>query len=474
MVERSALLRALCVALACAWLAAGAGLAAADDGPGRLALTLEEAIRLALDGSRSAVAAWLGREEQRLALEAAEERYEPTASIDASAGVAKEDPWEAEVSLGPSLRVPTGGSFRLSWSKPVAGEGDRSDRTTLSFSQPLLRGFSTEIDTAPLVKARMNKRINVRAFRDRIGGIVTSVIGAYRGVLRAARQVAIAREALERARTQLATNRLLIEAGRMAPRDVVQSEAEVANKEYALIDSENRLETANAGLINILDLEEGVRVELSEEAAFQPVRPDLEQSLETAFALRTDHLRADLGVEIAHLDLRLAEDAQLWDLSLDLEASRRQRSGVGGDSHETDYSGRLNLTVPLWDPGPGRALVSARNDVRRAEMDLAETRQAIRIDVRRAVRDVEVGLRQIDLAREALELAGEKLDIERRKLQEGLSSTFQLGRFEDDLVRAQNREVDAVVGYRNALTSLDRTLGTTLETWGIRIEQVAR
>ena len=118
--------------------------------------------------------------------------------------------------------------------------------------------------------------------------------------------------------------------------------------------------------------------------------------------------------------------------------------------------------------------MGAKNDVRRADMELAETRQAIRIEVGRAVHDVAVRLRQIELAREALELARQKLDIERQKLREGLSSSFQLGRFEDDLISAQNRELDAVVGYRNALTSLDRILGTTLDTWGLRLEQLER
>ena len=466
----TAVLRVFCLALACLALPAAldGGKAIADDGAGRLELTLEDAIGLALENSRDVASSRLSREEQRLSLDAAEERYQPQASIGASADAARDEEWAAEVSVGPSLRVPTGGTFRLSLSNPVAGEGERSPGASLSFSQPLLKGFGVDVDTAPLRKARMDERVNLRSFRDEIAGVVTSVIRAYRGVLRARRQAAIAREALERARRQLDINRLMIEAGRMAPRDIVQTEAAVANRQYALIDSENGLETANANLINILDLEEGVRLQPSEEPAFVPVRPDLAQSLETAFALRTDYLRAELGVQKAQIDLRVAESELLWDLSLDVDVARR---GGGG---ETEYSGRLNLTVPLWEHSPERGLVRAKNDVRRAQMALAETRQAIRIAVRQAVHDVDVGLRQIELAREARALAEEKLDIERSKLREGLSSSFQLGRFEDDLVSAQNRELDAVVGYRNALTALDRTLGTTLDRWGIRIEQVGR
>ena len=437
--------------------------------PGLLRLDLREAIFLALRNSRAAIEARIGREEQQLALDEAEERYDPKAGdFGVRTGASSTSDETASVALGPSLRVPTGGSFSLRWSKPLTGQSDRSPATSLTFRQPLLKGFGPEIDRWPLRRARLLERVDIRAFRDRVAGVIGSVIGAYRGALRAARRVTIAREALARAERQLEINRALVEAGRMAPQDLVQTEATVADREYSLTDAENSLENANSTLVNILDLEEGVRIEPSEEPPIEPERPDLEESMETAFARRTDWLSAELGLEFARMDLRIAEDNRLPDLALDARATHR------GSSERTDYAGGLTLTVPLWDEGPRRALVRARNGVRRAEMRLAERRQSIRIQVRRSVHGVAVALRRIDLAGQARELAERKLDIERLKLQQGLSSSFQLDRFEDDLVNAQRRELDAVVGYRNALDSLSRTLGTTLDRWGIAIEQVGR
>ena len=438
-------------------------------GPERLDLSLEEAIRLALSRSRAAIFARLGREEQALALEKAEERYDPMAgSLSLGTNAASRGDETADVSIGPSLRVPTGGLFSLSWRKPLAGEQDREASTSLTFKQPLLRGFGPDIDTWSLRNARLGERINLRRFRDSAAGIVGSVISAYRGVLRAERRLAIAREALERAQRQLAINRLLVEAGRMAPQDLVQTESDVANKEYALADAENALETANSSLVNTLDLEEGVRVEVQDEPPVEPEQPDLEKSLETAFARRTDWLSVEIGMERARFGLREAENNLLPDLALSAQASHRS----GPD--RTDWSGGLNLTVPLQNDDARRALTRARNGLRRGEMNLAERRQSIRIQVRRAVHNVAVALRQIDLSRQARDLAERKLDVERRKLQQGLSSAFQLGRFEDDLVAAQGQELDAVARYRDSLGSLDRTLGTTLDRWGISVEQVGR
>lgn len=450
--------------IATAWTSLGQ----AGEGHSRLELDLDQAIRLALTGGRDAIEARLGREEQEMVLEAAEERYDSIMSLGTGVNARNQEDTSADISFGPSLRVPTGGTFRLNLRKPVAGEQDREASAEFGFSQPLLKGFGTDVDAAPLNKARLAERINVRAFRDRIAGIVDTVIGVYRNALSARRRVTIASDALERARRQLQVNRALVDAGRMAVQDLVQTQAEVANREFALIDAENALETANDALVNVLDLSDGTRIEPREELDIEPLRPDLEESLGTAFAHRTDWLRAETGVELARIDLGVARNNLLPDLLLDMAVSQ------GGGREETDWSGSLTLTVPIRDREPKRVLARARNDMRRAEMTRAETRQVIRIEVRRAVQDVSVALRQIELARQARELAERKLDIERRKLQEGLSSAFQLGRFEDDLVAAQNRELDAVVGYRNALTGLDRTFGTTLKRWGIGIEQVGR
>lgn len=74
-----------------------------------------------------------------------------------------------------------------------------------------------------------------------------------------------------------------------------------------------------------------------------------------------------------------------------------------------------------------------------------------------------------ELARRARGLAEQTVAVEQEKLSLGLSSTFQLTAVEDALVAAKTRELDAVIGYLNALTHLDWTLGTTLATWGVDI-----
>ena len=429
-----------------------------------LALTLEQTIRLALDNNRTLASARRRRETEKLSLEVAEDRYRPRARIGASTRTDSHSDSTAELSIGPSLRVPSGGEFRLAWAKPLAGSATRAGTWTLGFSQPLLRGFGPGVDTAPVRIAQVREQRNQLAYRDTVARTVESVIGAFRNASRAHRAIAISRESLARAKKQLEVNRALIEGGRMAAREIIQTEAEVANRELALVESENRLSVANAALISILDVDDATRVRPVEQAlSVEALRPDVERSIETALRNRSGHLEALMDIEVARLELRQAKNERLWDLSLDASVSR-------GGEQRRDYGVGLGLSIPLGDRSSKLAELGARNGLRDAEVGLVELRQSIRIEVRQAVHQVGVGFRRIELARTSRELAEQTLDIEQAKLAQGLTSTFRLTSVEDDLVSAQNGELDATIGYLNALTALDRILGTTLQSWGIEVE----
>ena len=369
-----------------------------------LALTLEQTIRLALDNNRTLVSAWRRRETDKLSLEVAEDRYRPRAQIGASTRTNNRGENQAELSIGPSLRVPSGGEFRLGWEKPLAGSEARAGTWTLGFSQPLLRGFGTDVDTAPVRTARLREQRNRLAYRDTVARTVESVIGAFRGASRAHRAIAISAESLARAKRQLEVNRALIEGGRMAAREIIQTEAEVANRELALIESENRRSVANAALISILDIDETTQIRpIEQTVSIEALSPDVDKSIETALDRRSDHLGALMDVEVAELELRKAKNERLWDLSLDASVSR----GRGDEGR--DYAVGLGLSIPIGDRSSELGELSARNGLRDAEIGLVELKQSIRIEVRQAVHEVAVGVRRIELARTSRELAEETL-----------------------------------------------------------------
>ena len=434
-------------------------------------LTLRDTIRLALERNRPLLNSRLDREVGRFSLEVAEDRWSPRFTVGSFASRDWRDRVRddrAGVSAGMSLRVPTGGAFALRWDRSVSRNFDGAGSQSFSFSQPLLKGAWAEVDGAAVRRARLEEQIGMFAYRRTAADLVVAAIRAYRALIAAVRRVEIGEASLRRARDQLAATRALIHAGRVAAREAGRSEAALANRELAAVRARNHLEAAQFGLIDILELDSAVRVRPLE--ALTPERRDAAAApgLEEALRNRADYLQAGLLVDIARIALTVARNNLLPNLALRYEWRREDSTG------RTERLVRMDATVPLNDRAPELELLRARNALRKAQRDVAELRGSIGTALRRAQNDVEVGLRLSDLARDARALAERNLAVERAKFGQGLSSTFELAASEEELVRAEQAEADAILAWLDALTRLDRTAGRTLERWGIRLEAVRR
>ena len=491
-------------------------------------ITLADAIALAMRNNRHLINGRLTRAGERFALKVAQDEFKPDFRIGSfrrfeteGGGWARGD---TGVTFEAMLRLPTGG--RLDLVNAVAGGGiaDRGygNSLTLRFTQPLLKGAGIAVNTASLRIARATDRIGALVFERAIGDVARAVVFAYRDFLQAQRRLDISARSLQRARDLLVTNRSLIQAGRMAELEVVQAEADVAERELVFVGAENRLDTARLALIDVLDIDSETAIRPTEMltvdqahsvgaqsmatgCSAEPRRPaepgrPLEHRAEEsepaaedcaatttrlvalALANRPEYLQALLRIETIEAELLLAKNNRLWDLSttFSVDAAGNANSlhaGLGesfGLVPDNDLRVALELSVPIGDIALKQRHFRARSNLARARNDLAELRQSIDIDVRNAVRNVDARLRQVGLASRASELATRKLDAERQKLKLGLTTNFRVIFFEDDLVRAQTNELAATIAYLNALSSLDRTLGTTLQTWGLEVAHIER
>lgn len=432
-----------------------------DEDDAELVLTVDQAVQLALRNNRTLISARYRRELQRYALDVSEDRYRPRANVGALWRDTDLGASSADLSVGPALRVPTGGQFSLFWNQSLDGGNQSGGAGTLAFRQPLLRGFGMGVDTAPVRLARLDERKNLLFLRDTLADVIVAVVYAYRTLVRADQTLVIGRESLARAQRQVDVNRALIQAGRMAAQEIVQTEAEVANRELALAENENAMTRANASLLSVLDIDDRTVVRpVRTLPPIKQIEPGLDESIETALEHRNDYRRAELDEESAGITVRVAENDRLWDLTLNASVSR----GIDG---ERDYGAGLGLDIPIGDRGPRLAALRARTNRQDARIRLAEMRQSIRIAVRQAIQDVDTDFRRVSLAQRARELAEQTVSVEQEKLSQGLSSTFRLTIAEDDLVTAKTRELDAIIAYLNAVTRLDWTLGTTLSTFGV-------
>ncbi|MEA5115267.1 MAG: TolC family protein [Geobacteraceae bacterium] len=439
--------------------------------PGCIALTIRE--------NRTIKNAYLDRIVQKYDLRVSEDKFTPklylTPSMQASGGKSTTTTAVTDFSGYISEQLPTGASINLSANHDItSAEHARPFRGygwSVSLTQPLLKGGGLEVNTASVRQARLTEQTNILSLKSTIMSAVTSVVTAYRSYVQAIKALEISQQSLQRNKDLMDINKELIAAGRMAAIELIQSEASVASTEFNLLSAENAVDAARLALNKAIDIDKNTKYVPIMDTSTPPVPFTFEQAKKLAFENRPDYLTALLSYESQKIQLVVAKNSTFWDLSLTGGyAENYTRGGAsGGDASGNNWTTGLKLVIPIGDLTIRQAYIAADIALKKQENSLAILRESIEIEVQDALRNAEMNLRQIRLATLSRQLSEKKVEIETEKLKAGRSTNFQLVSYQNDLVSAQNNELGAVISYLNALTSLEQTLGVTLDRWGVSL-----
>ncbi|WP_240700109.1 TolC family protein [Sphingomonas gei] len=436
-------------------------------------ISLVDAVALGVRDNRDIRAAFLERAAQRFRLRAAEQRFAPR--LDVLADIYRDDragivTHQGSVGGVGSLLLPSGAQIGFVWDRRqrLDRRGD-SDVATLAVTQPLLRGGGFAVNRAPLRIARLQDSIERLALRNTLSEGISRIAFAYRSLQQAQEQVRLAEFALGRTADLIATNRALIDAGRMAAADIVQSEADQANQQVALHQMRQQRNSAQLALLEQLALDPVTNIVAADPIAAEQVPIDTEHAIEIARASRMDLLAQQRSVQQAQEGLRLARNQRLWDLSLVATATRFAGRDplLGPLPTLNDNRVGVQLAIPLGDPAPKLAVIEADTSLRTAELRLEALDQSVETQVRDAAQRVEAAWSQVEAARRFKALSARAVEIARDKLAAGRSSNFEVLSLQDALRAAEIQELASMISYLDALTSFDLQIGATLESWKI-------
>jgi HAE1 family hydrophobic/amphiphilic exporter-1 len=164
------------------------------------------------------------------------------------------------------------------------------------------------------------------------------------------------------------------------------------------------------------------------------------------------------------------------------------RDPVTGDPiyNTTGYGTALQQVLrndfPTWtlgfQVGVPLSNIGARAERKRAELDLdasrvdqAQTAQTVMLAVRSAARDVDTAARTIVASRTARDAAEQNLEAERRRYENGMTTNFQVLQIQQQLSDARVRELQALVGYAEALANYHRQVGDILDVNHITVDE---
>lgn len=467
---------------------------------GVIELSLEEAITIALRQNLGLVSQRYARTQSRLGITQslgiydllARARASATDSVTPSTNVFQANEFQQQ-SLGFSFtqRVPTGGDVTLGVDNSrretpedpsLPGVTERYDSdVTFSFTQPLLRNFGRFINERNIYLARTDDRISSEEFERQVVLSVQEVINAYWDLVEAQEQVKVAQESLALARELHERNRIQVDVGTLPPLELVQSEAAIATRDEDIIRTTAVVGDAADQLRRLLNVPPGPlwEAEIRPTTEPQAERLDLnvEQAIQLAYAERPELRQQELAVERNRINARFFRNQTLPDLDLNLSYNNPGFGLEFGDPFDQItgldfrvWTVSLDFAYPIQNRSARAASAIANLDVERAETELDNLRAVIATEVRQAVRAVQTAAQQIEASRISREFQEKNLDAERKRYENGMSTSFQITQIQEELTRARSREVAAVINYRVVLASYYRATGRLLDVEGVAID----
>jgi HAE1 family hydrophobic/amphiphilic exporter-1 len=471
-----------------------------------LRLTLDDAVRRAVEHNPELAIVRLGPDVEAARVAESRSAYTPVfstvlgrSSLAAPAANSLQgegldvDEWFS--TTGVRQRLPWGsGTWSVSWdtsrtstNNPITTfDPSLQSGFELAFSQPLLRDRTIDFARQQYTIAKRNQQSSNLRFREAVVQTVAAVKDAYWTLKAARANVDVQQRSLDLALELARENKVRVDAGLIPPLDLVQAEAEVAQRRENLIRAHTLADDAEDALRRlIVDPDDlsfwRVRIDPVEQPTAVGAVPDVDEAVASALRARFDLARAGHELENARTSIEFFENQRLPDVRLETSYRGNGLAGtefIRGDGFPGSIIGRrsrgfgsaleqvfssdypawsfgLSVSYPLGGSFEEASLARAEVERRQAEQRIASLRVQAAETVRRAGRRIRSTAERVEAARAGATLAEERLDAERKRFDAGLSTTFLVTQAQRDLLEAQVNLLRTTLEYESALVNFE-------------------
>ena len=479
-------------------------------GPRLLRLSLDECIKTALEQNDDILIAAYEPAKSGADVLAARGEFDPqlqgqftyqqssasaSQEIVAYGGVSAIESYRSNVTaaLGGKLHYGTQYSLDFNASKEETTFGNFVEEfggtLSLTLTQPLLRGFGKKANLVRIRAAQANQALSEAQLELTAMNTVSEAVKAYWDLVGATESLAVSRQALENARRLLDINQKRLEIGTAAQIDVLQAKAGVATRQSDMVSSLAQVEDASDMLKNLLGMRDGGRFSQAQIApidrpasgSFQPLDPEssaatLQASIDLALEKRPEVHMSEFQIESAELEeLRTRRDMlPQFDLTGSYSQGGRDhklRQTLYGirDKQDESYSYGFQGAIPIGNRAARGAYHRAQLTRHEMEQRKAQTLQGLALNVHLAHRHVETNRILLESARQARHLQEANVTAEEKRLQLGVTTSFQVLQVQEELTAARTQEVQAEIALEKARVELLLAEGRLLEDLGVEV-----
>jgi outer membrane protein len=475
--------------------------------PSTLQLTVDEAVKMALDrnvdlaavridpqisDARVAAAAGVFRPAFSTGVQRNNQLQPPSSfliptstrndTITSNVGVEQKLPWfGTSYSMSWTTAHTDSNSFLNSFN-PILESG-----LSLSVSQPLIRNMAIDTARQQLATSRVDRDIAGTRLRESVVHTAANVKSAYWNLVSAIANVEARKVALDLAEELVRVNKAKVDVGQSPPLDLVAAQAEVAADQEQLIIAETTVKQVEDQLRTLIfDTSDrgvwSVRIESTDPPPLGQMSPDLEAAVTNALRDRADLARSRKDIENAQVGVKFTSNQRLPDLRVNasylasgLGGTQVLRAGafpgaIVGAGPATGFGSVLNqlftgqystwavgfsLSYPIGQASEEASYARARLEHTQSQERLKSAESRAVQQVRDAWRKIDMNAKRIETTRAARGLAEQRLDAEQKRLEVGVSTSFLVIQAQRDLAQARTNELAATLAYALALVDFE-------------------
>jgi len=288
--------------------------------------------------------------------------------------------------------------------------------------------------------------------------ITALVVGQYLRAQRATEAVKAAQSRVELAEAldQLAQDQQKNGLGTRL--DTLRAQVQVRNERQRLIQADTELQTAQFGLVRLLNLAPGTRIQAADNLA-APTLPQFsfQEAYQAGMRQRP---------ELAVLDAREQTQASLREAARDQRLPTVVATGTYGSSGLEDkpwvatYNLSLGIRVPLFTGGRIAAQTArAQEEIRSIQEERRGLQAQVGMEVQVAQAELVSEQSEVEVASQAVELAQEALQQARHRFEAGVSNNIEVIQAQDELARASDNKINALYRLNQSRADLARAMG---------------
>ena len=377
-----------------------------------------------------------------------------------------------------------------------------SSTLSFQFTQPLLRNAGLFANTASLRIARRTLQQSRASFEAEVNDAIYQTVTQYWAVVQARGNLRVEQDSLSLAEASYQRDKRALELGALPPLDIYRSQSEVAARRLQAIQGEYAVKQTEDNLRLTIGANQdaaihAIALELTEkpEPEGELDSISIDDALKSALAGRPEIEVASDALANDETSIRLAHNHLLPDLEL---TGFYQSTGLGGNEYDLNsgalisrggfgssfnqlsgfgfpgYGATLTLNLPVRNRAAqanlGSALVSRHNDLYAAR----QTREEITLQVNDAVRQLEEAKLTLEAGKTSYELAQKSLAAEQRKYELGAETNYFVLDAQSKMAQADLDLLQTQVNYQVARAAVDHATGSLLKPYHIEIKELTQ